>query len=273
VSIDFLANFPSVTSIVADQIVQARRPLLHIRELFVLTHLGTVDQETLTNLPGLESLSLGPGVGTQALALEEIDSHDWDADRLDLAVLQGMPSLRNLRFHALAVQSLEPLQHLHRLECLRIEGAPRLPQAGPLAGLTGLRWLGVEYMKGLRHLRGLENLEAVELYEPALSNLNAFKAWKKVRSLLLTGRGVKSLEGIQALSTLEELFLGRTSVSDLAPLAQAESLCRLQLVLPDRITDFSPIRSLKNLQHLVIMMSSMSQIGIWPRSFCVRFSA
>jgi hypothetical protein len=261
-SIDFLVDFSSVTSVVADQIIKARRPLPCIRELFVLNHLGTVDQETLANLPGLESLSLGPGIGTQALTLDQIESFDWDADRLDLAVLEAMPGLRNLRFHALAIQSLEPLQHLHQLERLRIEGVPRLSQASLLlAGLTGLRWLGVEYMTGLQRLKGLENLERVEFIEPTLSNLKVFKAWKKVRYMLLAGRRIKSLEGIQALSALEELFLGRTSVADLAPLGQASSLRRLHLTQPDRITDFSPIGGLHNLERLIIDMGSEAQTG------------
>jgi hypothetical protein len=261
VSIDNLVNFPSVTSIVADQIVRARRLLPHIRELFVLNHLGTVDQETLVNLPGLESLSLGPGFGTQVVALEDTETYDWEADRLDLTVLVGMPHLRNLRFHALAVQSLEPLQHLHQLEFLRIEGFPRLARGDLLAGLTQLRGLGVEYMKGLRHLKGLINLEKVELYDLSLSSLKAFKGWKKVRYLLLTGRGVRSLEGIEELSSLEELFLGRTSISDLAPLAHVDSLRSLTLVLPDRVSDFSPLGRLKNLRELTINMGSETSAG------------
>ena len=261
VSIDFLADTPSVASIVADQIVQARRPLPQVRELLVVNRLGTVNQETLANLPGLESLSLGPGIGTKLVTLEEIDTHDWEADRLDLRVLEGMPNLPNLRFHALAAQSLEPLQSLHQLERLRIEGAHRSPQASPLSGLTALRWLGVEFMKGLKCLGGLENLERVEIYASALSNLKSFKAWKKVRSLVLTDRGVKSLEGIQALSSLEEVFLGRTSVADLAPLRGAENLQSLQLILPDRITDFSPIRHLHNLRTMVIEMGSVTRTG------------
>ncbi len=260
-SIDFLVDFSSVTSVVADQIIQARRPLPHIRELFVLNHLGTVDQETLANLPGLESLSLGPGIGTQAVTLDEIESHDWEADRLDLAVLQDMPGLRDLRFHALAARSLDPLQGLHRLERLRIEGAARPVKADLLAGLAELRWLGMEYMTGLQRLKGLENLERVEFIEPTLSNLKVFKAWKKVRYMLLAGRGIKSLEGIQALSALEELFLGRTSVADLAPLGQASSLRRLHLTQPDRITDFSPIGGLHNLERLIIDMGSEAQTG------------
>ena len=264
VSIDFLVDFPSVTSIVADQIVQARRPLPHIRELFVLNQFGTVDQQTLVNMPGLESLSLGSGFSTRRLSLEETETHDWDSDRLDLSVLESMPGLRNLRFNSFAVKSIAPLQYLRRLECLRIEGLPQPHKADPLAGLTALRCLGVENMKGLRCLGSLEDLECVEFYDPVLANLKAFKNWKRVTSMVLAGRGFKSLEGIQALSALEDLFLGRTGVSDLAPLEEAQGLRRLRLAHPDRIADFSPLRELTNLQELTIQMGSVAQLGHLP---------
>ena len=49
--------------------------------------------------------------------------------------------------------------------------------------------------------------------------------------------------------------------SFLAPLAKAESLRRLHLVLPDRIKDISPISRLHNLRDLIIRMGSLTQIG------------
>ncbi len=88
--------------------------------------------------------------------------------------------------------------------------------------------------------------------EASLANLKAFKEWKKLHSLALSGRGVRSLEGIAALESLEDLFLGRTGVQDLAPLAGLSRLRRLKLVSPLKEVDFSPIRRIDSLQTLVI---------------------
>ncbi len=118
-------------------------------------HSTTVDQATLANLPGLVSLSLGEGFGSRELTLEQIDMYDWDADRLDLNVLQRMPGLRDLRLHARAAHSIQPLGSLEMLERLRLEGISKERSAAPLASLTRLRWLALDNRTGLGSLRGL----------------------------------------------------------------------------------------------------------------------
>ena len=147
--IDFLADFPTIISVVANRLVTARRPLPHIRELFVVNNATTVDQETLSNLPGLVSLSLGSGFVSRELELEEIETYDWEADKLDLNVLRCMPDLRDLRLHALAAHSIEPLGYLDTLERLRIEGFHRGRSASHLGSLRKLRWLALEDRTGL----------------------------------------------------------------------------------------------------------------------------
>jgi len=122
VSIDFLIDYPSVTSVVANQIVRARRPLPQIRELFVLNRSQTVDQETLSNLPGLVSLSLGSAFVTQAVELEDYETYDFNSDKIDLSVLCSMPDLRDLRFNAFLARSIEPLQEMEGLERLGLSG-------------------------------------------------------------------------------------------------------------------------------------------------------
>ena len=237
-SIDFLDGLPSVVSVVAGRLVIARRLLPQIRELFVLDQFVTIDQETLANLPGLVSLSLGSG---------------WEGG-LD----QNMPNLRDLRFRAGAVQSLEPLQSLKGLERLRIEGHSAQRDAGLLSGLANLRCLALDGWKWLRRLGALENLEQVELMDASLANFKPFGAWRKLRRLALSGRGVKSLEGIQTLESLEALFLGRPGIWDLTPLARLSNLRRLRLVGADWVTDFSPLGRLENLRTLNISLGSVA---------------
>ena len=94
--------------------------------------------------------------------------------------------------------------------------------------------------------------------DASLANLKPFKAWRKVRSLALSGRGVRSLEGIEALESLEELFLGGTGIRNLQPLAEAKNLRLLKLSHCDRVEDFSPIGELKNLRSVVIRLGNIS---------------
>ena len=258
-AIDFLVDLPGVASIVADRLVIARRPLPQIRELFVVNQLVTVDQETLTNLPGLVSLSLGTGWRTQKSDQEETASTGPTLDRIDLSVLQGMPGLRDLRFQGQIAASLEPLQYLVGLERLRIEGALAGRNAKLLASLQELRWLAIEYWQGLRNLQELVNLEQLELMQASFANLKAFRNWEKLSSLALNGSGVKSLEGIGALKALEDLFLGGVGVHDLAPLAGLSRLRRLKIAGAKWVEDFSPIGRLEELRSLILILGSFSE--------------
>ena len=260
-SIDFLADLPSVVSIVADRLVIARRPLPQIRELFVVNPLATVDGETLSNLPGLVSLSLGTGWGIQKSDPDEIVPPGSRLDRIDLRLLQGIPGLRDLRFQGQVAASLDPLQYLTGLERLRIEGAPPGRNAKLLAPLQKLRWLAIEYWQGLRNLEGLVKLERLELMQASFANLNALKNLKKLRWLALNGSGVKSLEGIGELANLEDLFLGGTGVHDLAPLANLSRLRRLKIAGANRVEDFSPIGYLEDLRSLTLILGSFTEIA------------
>lgn len=248
--VDALADLPSVVSVVADRLVMASRPLPQVHELFQVGYFSKpVDQGTLANLPGLVSLSLGSG---------------WGSEKLDLEVLRTMPGLRDLQFEALAVRSIEPLRFLRGIERLKIGGIASERIVGPLAGLPKLRYLHLECWKGLRKLGALENLEHVSLMDASLANLKAFKAWSKVQALALSGGGVRSLEGIDALESLQELFLGGAGIRDLAPLVEAKNPRLLKLNHPDRIADFTPIGRLNDLQSLVIGLGSISTIGHLP---------
>ncbi len=257
-SIDFLADVPSVQSVVVDRPVMASRPLPGIRELFVVNDRVTLDRETLTHLPGLVSLSLGSGLRDSA-APEGVAARAPVRAGLDLAVLQGMPTLRDLRFRADAAESIEPLGSLRTLERLRVEGVPSTRSARLLAPLHRLRWLAVEYWTALRSLRGLSHLERVELMGAALPDLRAFTDWLRLRSLALNGRAVKSLEGIGGLAALEELFLGGIGARDLAPLAGLPRLRRLQIVGAERVEDLAQLAHIGSLRSLALVLGTVAR--------------
>jgi len=120
-SINLLADYPSVVSVVADRPISLTVPLPQLQELLV-TSFTTVDQEALANLPGLISLNIGMGFGTRIVDLEELEAPGWQPEKLDLRILQRMTALRDLRFDTLAVSSLEPLRDLKGLERLRVTG-------------------------------------------------------------------------------------------------------------------------------------------------------
>jgi hypothetical protein len=259
-SIDSLTELPEVVSIVTDRPLTARRPLPHIRELFVVNDFAYIDQETLSNLPGLVSLSLGPGWIFHELKSGQPDAQGHSSPKIDLGVLLGMSGLRNLRFSAFTADFTQSPRFPASLERLRVDGYAPGCSAALLSELSSLRWLALEYWKGLSQLKSLVGLEHLELMGASLASLKPFQGMQKLRSLALAGGGVKSLEGIQALESLEELFLGGVAIHDLAPLAGLSRLHSLRLVGLDKTAHFQPLSQLKNLRSLEIVMGSISSI-------------
>jgi len=255
ISLDGLASLPSVVSVVVDAAVVARQPLPQVRELIVVNRFRpTVGEETLRNLPGLVSLSLGAARGKRDF---------------DLTVLAAMNALRDLRFDASVARSIAPLEQLRSLERLRIEGTTG-ESIAPAAKLTALRFLALEAWKGMRALGALGRLERVELSDVTVSTLTAFARWEGLRELWLSGRGLRSIEGIGAMKSLDSLGLQVTGVRDLAPLAAAQHLRRLVLGNPDRVDDLSPIAALRHLRSLEISMGTVATIGRLPSVAFVR---
>jgi hypothetical protein len=245
-ALDGLAGFPSVTSVVASSAILLRRPLPAVRELLVVSG-PAPDNETLTNLPNLERLSLGraaPG-----------------SKKVDLRLLAAMP-LRDLRFRAWHVSTIEPLSTFAKLERLRIEETT-FESISPVASCTALRWLAIGYWKGVSSLGRLAELERAEITEATLSDLRRLRGWTRLRSLQLTGRRVRSLTGIESMTGLQDLFLFSTGVDDLGPLGSI-SLNRLRIDIPPKGFRLDGLAELRSLRSLVLRLGDGSVPSLRP---------
>jgi hypothetical protein len=234
--LDALAGIGSLESIVVDRPVRLSRPLPGVRELIVTSGVPAPDDGVLGNLPNLRSLCLGRS------PIEPT---------IDLRTLAGMPHLEDLRFYAQHVATIEPIGLLAGLRRLRIEYLT-FESIAPLAAATRLQWLAIGYWKGMDRLGALTDLEHLELNEGTVSSLRAFRHCRRLRSLTIFGRRLKSLGGVEELAALEDLYLYNTGVADLSPLAGLRGMRRLRLDMPTKIADFSPIGRLEGLESLIV---------------------
>jgi hypothetical protein len=234
--LDDLVRIDSLESIIVDRPIRLTRPLARVKELMVTTLVSPPDDSTLRNLPNLERLCLGRVVG---------------ASMIDLRTLAGMHGLQDLRFDAAQVTRIEPIAELTGLRRLRIE-SQTFESIAPLAAATRLQWLAIGWWKGMDRLAALTDLEHVELNEGTVSSLRTFRTWRRLRSLTVFGRRLKSLAGIEQLESLEDVFLYNTAVTDLAPLVASSRLRRLRLDMPSRVVDFAAIGQLEHLESLVV---------------------
>jgi hypothetical protein len=203
-ALDALARFPDVESVVGAGPVLLRTPLPHVRELIT----GDTDRETLANLPGLARLAVGLAIDREPLSPDAV-----------------APGLTELVCSRATFGGVEPLGEFAGLRRLAVNAWPE-DSVEPLAGLTELRRLQLTAGKGLQHLARLERLEVLELTleSGSLAGFKRFAGWQRLRRLEVSGRALRSLDGIEALAALEALVLRRTAVKDLAPLAGAPAL-------------------------------------------------
>ncbi len=88
---------------------------------------------------------------------------------------------------------------------------------------------------------------------------------KRLRALLVSGRGIRDLTGIQFATNLYRLHIGgwgedENQVSDLSPIAGLINLERLYLS-GNPISDFSPLKGLTNLKGLVLNHTLVSDLS------------
>ncbi len=148
----------------------------------------------LENKPGLETLILG------GMRLEAPNA---------LASLNGLPSLRQIRFFRCSIGSLAPLATLPKLERLRFFSVHGL-DVEPLAACPALKSLNMELVFPLNHTEAFGRMAALE-------ELRAGRA------------GIKELSWLAGHAALRKLFLYEEDISDFSALGQLPRLERLRL--------------------------------------------
>ena len=235
IDLDVLADFPSVESVVASTLVQAARDLPNIREVLMCGHSPLPEAATLRHLTGIEAL--------------------WaaifnSAVRLDL---EGLPAgqMRKLAVNRWYTKSLAPLERMTNLEMLHLD-VFRDP-LDAVSRMPKLRYLHVKGpAKGWAKLRECRMLVKASFIDVQIANLRRWNTWSRLRSFTLSGRGVKSLAGLERMEQLEELTLLNLKTDDLSPLRELPHLTKLTLRLPARGVDMESLASVRGLRSLEI---------------------
>src|SRR5439155_19031417 len=218
--LDVLADFPSVESVIASTKIRATRDLPRIRELLFSSVAPMPDAETLRHLPNLESVFALPVAGS---------------GKLDLAALPAA-KLRNLAFSHWFAVNLSALAEMTSMRQLYAELFR--DSLDGIARMTELRRLHIKGpAKGWAKLRECTLLEEAHFIDVQIANLRRWNSWKRLRTLVLSGRGVKSLVGLQECENLEDLTLLNLAMNDLSPLIQLSRLHMLTLRMVAKSAD------------------------------------
>jgi hypothetical protein len=201
--------------------------------------------------------------------LEELVLHGGHLD--DMRPLNGMPNLRVLELHQTSLGSLRGIEDLGFLERV-VLASPEPPLLAPLAALTRLRSLAVQFRKGFdaRLLPALPSLVELELSgfhgcPVALEHPAALASFPGLRSLDLTATDLKETSWLAALAGLRKLVLVATDFSVCPELAHLGALEHLDLSAGE-LSDLAPLEVLRGLTYLAVSSVPALERGLLPLS-------
>jgi len=239
--------------------------LKHLHLNNVLVH----DQQTIAELPGLETLRVSGGILKDLSPIGRLSSlTTLELVRLqlvtDLTPLRDLPDLTTLRLEDLErVTDLTPLRELPRLTTLKIIQLDNVQDLGPLSELSALNDLTLHGPILADFGRDLVSLEPVDRLTTltALSlqdwygrcgDFPALTAMSGLQKLELEDVPVRGLDAVGSLSQLTDLSLWNLpEVKDAEPLAGLTRLEHLTLIdVP--LATLSPVSELRRLTHLSV---------------------
>jgi hypothetical protein len=229
-----LASFPSVVSVIASAPITTSRELPGVRELLVTANAPIPESTTLRRLTGLQSMFSTVGFAAR-LNLDDLPAaqmRELAVNRWKLTSYQALARMTNL-IRLTADLFREPLD--------------------PIAGMPSLEFLVVRGpAKGWAKLRECKGLRSAAFSDVQMANLKRWNTWRELEELSLTGRGLKSLAGLEACSRLQYLTLCNMQMSNLGPLTELPCLSHLTLRLPKSDIDPGSISRARSLRRLVI---------------------
>ena len=266
VALDSLADRPWVESVIAEWPCTTSVELPGVRTLISL-YRDRTPRDLLDRLPNLQQLVAHDVIPEDLAGLPRLRDAIFDWKSFDVP--------RGVNIHRLLdhPEEREPyrrqmagpaaLARLSGLQRLRIPSFHYREPCDPIGELPGLRWLSLHGWRNLRALGRLTNLERLELIEVEMTNMRAFHGLTKLRQLKLMGR-IKSLDGVEALAALEDVWLRGRVVRDLNHLATLPRLRALEVVYPDAVSDFAPLGRLSDLRSLKLLLGDNTDAGKLP---------
>ena len=234
IDIGVLSDVPSVESVVASTRIVSECELPRIRELLLTSNTPAPERATLRQLSGLAAF----------YAMHQASGHPLD--------LSGLPAqqMRKLAVNRWLAKDLAPLENMTGLE--RLTAHLFKDALDAISGMRNLKYLHVRGpAKGWAKLRNCTRLEEAHLIDVQIANLRRWNTWSQLRKFTLSGRGVRSLAGLESFQTLERLTLLNLDTSDLSALRKLPQLISLELRMAD-VVDLESVGSIHELRRFVI---------------------
>jgi len=232
-----------------------------------LSNSKIVDLDALNRLPELENVSVefvAVKDLTPLTALKNLKQLSLDgASVTELTALTEVRSLRHLSMNYTKIVNIDPLEKLGKLSHLAMMGV-ETPTFEPLRQLTELRWLffGSTQLTSLEPLSDLKSLLLVFGTNcTKLTSLAGLETLDQVRQIYMSRTSVSDISAISNLRSLGKLNLDASLVSNLEPLRNLNELEELSLDNTP-VSDLRPIKDLKKLRSLSLVSTKVSNLEV-----------
>jgi len=267
-------NCPRIRSLA--HLMPSRRSLRRLG----LVDVGRAKLDSLPHLKALKDLELG-GLRQKLPKLEELSelktfSLRW-TNRVDLGgiakaqqierltvghvgraksaeAIFELESLRELRLATIKIKTTR-VSKLENLELLGID-LPDLEDIKAFATLPRLNRFELRCYPGLdlKPLEGMTGVKQLTLVEVGSQHLKSIPQLENIRSLVLVGAKLNSLNYVRKFPNLQEIeLLSCDGIRSLAPLTRAQHLEGVAISYCRRITDLEPLTQCPELQRVTIL--------------------
>ena len=236
----------------AEPVIIGDREIPATERSLVLADMGLTDADlaALSQLPGLESLSLSDNALT------------------DIAVVGELRGLSFLQISGNAIADLTPLRSLSQLKTLYIDNNP-ITDFTPLYALTTLKTLSMkdititesqltELQEALPHCSIYAEAPIAEIKEITIGDVTFTS---DVTELDLSGTPLEDVSALAECTGLKRLNISGCGVEDLAPFIDLQQLQELD-ISGNAVTDLRPLMSLRQLRHLNASHNRIEDIAV-----------
>ena len=204
-------------------------------------------------------------------------------DGVDFSALAELPTLRTLDLSSAKITDFSAVSAFENLTYLSLSET-NFNDLSLLSGLTKLEelYLGKflerhDFAESLDPISELTSLRKLHVSNAGLKDISAISAMVNIESLALEGNPIEDYSPIANLSNLKTLDLTNTLVSDISFLSGLVNIETLYIGDVDptlaaagyspkslgkcRVTDFSPIGNLVNIENLIICYTDLEDIS------------
>lgn len=176
-------------------------------------------------------------------------SAGWNGN--DISFINYLPSLSGVEIYSWGVKDITPLESISNLEYLGLQC--EFTKAPDFSKLKKLKVLKLFWRPKAKTIFACDELNLLNIVNYPSENLKELNRMSLLRRLQLTSKKIKSLSGIEELSSLSILDLADCpKLEDLSGIDKCQQIEIVEIENCKRVYDIAILSELKNLKEIVL---------------------